>query len=109
MMVHLTLRRGNPLRVRFARYLTVNKIYLTSTGQSVVSCIQTLLASEPFAVLCTQGDGQPYGSVVAFAYDDLMTTFIFATPIETRKYRLLRECDRVALVVTVGIKYQEIS
>ena len=71
----------------------------TSTGQSVVSCIQTLVASEPFAVLCTQGDGQPYGSVVAFASDDHLTSFVFATPMQTRKYSLLQVCDRVALVI----------
>ncbi len=77
----------------------MNKSSLTSTGQSVISCIQTLVANESFAVLCTQGDGQPYGSVVAFAVDDRLTSFYFATPMQTRKYSLLQVCDRVALVV----------
>ena len=61
--------------------------------------IQTLLDREPFAVLCTQGGGQPYGALVAFAFTDDLAHLVFATPVTTRKYRLLRECDRVAVVV----------
>ena len=33
----------------------------------LVDGIRNLVTSQPFAVLCTQGSGQPYGSVVAFA------------------------------------------
>ena len=29
--------------------------------------IRTLMTEQPYAVLCTQGGGQPYGSVIAFA------------------------------------------
>jgi uncharacterized protein YhbP (UPF0306 family) len=61
--------------------------------------IHALVAEEPFAVLCTQGEGQPYGSVVAFAFDQELSSFVFATPKATRKFRLLSNCDRVALVV----------
>lgn len=72
---------------------------------TVVECIRDLVSEEPFAVLCTQGEGQPYGSVVAFAFDQDMQSFVFATPMATRKYRLLSECDRVALVVDNRGKY----
>ncbi len=61
--------------------------------------IQTLVHTEPFAVLCTQAGGQPYGSLVAFAFSENVRTFVFATPVATRKYRLLCECDHVALLV----------
>ena len=70
-----------------------------SSDPAVAECIRALVSEEPFAVLCTQGEGQPYGSVVAFAFDRDLQTFVFATPMATRKYRLLSECDRVALVV----------
>ena len=66
---------------------------------TVTECIRALVENEPFAVLCTQGEGQPYGSVVAFAFDQDLKSFVFATPRATRKYRLLSRCDRVALVV----------
>jgi uncharacterized protein YhbP (UPF0306 family) len=67
--------------------------------EPITGRIRTLVLEEPFAVLCTQGEGQPYGSVVAFAFDQNLRSFVFATPIATRKYRLLSTCDRVALVV----------
>jgi nitroimidazol reductase NimA-like FMN-containing flavoprotein (pyridoxamine 5'-phosphate oxidase superfamily) len=58
-----------------------------------------LVEEEPFAVLCTQGGGQPYGSVVAFAFSPDLKSFVFATSVATRKYRLLSDCDHVALVI----------
>jgi uncharacterized protein YhbP (UPF0306 family) len=67
--------------------------------EQLLESIQELVESEPFAVLCTQGKAQPYGSVVAFAFDQELRHFVFATPTATRKFRLLSECERVALVV----------
>ena len=61
--------------------------------------IGKLLNEQPFAVLCTQGGGQPYGSLVAYAISQDLKATTFATPVATRKFRLLSECDRVALVV----------
>lgn len=61
--------------------------------------IRRLLTEQPFGVLCTQGQGQPYGSMVAFAFSDDLSYAVFATPVATRKYRLLSECPHVALVV----------
>ena len=61
--------------------------------------IRRLLMSQPFAVLCTQGDEQAYGSVVAFSVSDDLKSAVFATPITTRKYQLLSKCDRVALLI----------
>lgn len=65
----------------------------------LVDAIRDLVDNQPFAVLCTQGEGQPYGSVVAFAASQDLHRFVFATPVATRKYRLLSDCDRVALVI----------
>ena len=70
-----------------------------SADGTVAECIHDLVTQEPFAVLCTQGEGQPYGSVVAFAFDHDLRSFVFATPRATRKFRLLSQCNRVALVV----------
>ena len=65
----------------------------------VLESIQALVHQEPFAVLCTQAGGQPYGALVAFAFSVDLKHFVFATPLATRKYRLLSECDHVALLV----------
>jgi uncharacterized protein YhbP (UPF0306 family) len=67
--------------------------------------ISRLLNEQPLAVLCTQGGGQPYGSLVAYAVSQDLKAATFATPVSTRKYRLLSECDRVALVVDSRAKF----
>jgi uncharacterized protein YhbP (UPF0306 family) len=78
-----------------------------SSDRTVADKIHALVAEQPFAVLCTQGDGQPYGSVVAFAFGQDLKTFVFATPRATRKFRLLSDCDRVALVVDNRGSYRD--
>ncbi len=60
--------------------------------------IRRLLNAQPFAVLCTQGDQQPYGSLIAFAVNKELSQATFVTPVSTRKYKLLSECNRVALL-----------
>jgi nitroimidazol reductase NimA-like FMN-containing flavoprotein (pyridoxamine 5'-phosphate oxidase superfamily) len=61
--------------------------------------IRRLVESQRYAVLCTQGEGQPYASIVAFASSDDLAHAAFATATTTRKYRLLSDCDQVALFV----------
>lgn len=65
----------------------------------LIESLKDLVFTEPFAVLCTQAGGQPYASLVAFAFSADLTSFVFATPVATRKYRFLIECDQVALLV----------
>ena len=67
--------------------------------QAMRERIGALLDGQPFAVLCTQGEGQPYGSVVAYAAGPDLCSVAFATPRATRKYHLLCECPSVALVI----------
>ena len=61
--------------------------------------IRRIVNDQLYGILCTQGHEQPYGSLIAFAFDESLNCFVFSTPIATRKYRLLSECNRVALVV----------
>ena len=69
--------------------------------------IRALLDEQLYAVLCTQGGGQPYGSVIAYAVEPNLYTVTFATPKATRKYRLLCECESVALVVDSRPKFPQ--
>ena len=71
----------------------------TGEGISVAASIKKLVFSQSFAVLCTQGQGQPYGSLVAMAATDDLAYAVFATAKDTRKFRLLRECENVALLI----------
>jgi nitroimidazol reductase NimA-like FMN-containing flavoprotein (pyridoxamine 5'-phosphate oxidase superfamily) len=66
---------------------------------AVRTLVERLVREQPYAVLCTQGEGQPYGSLVALAVTDDLASAVFATPVTTRKYRLLCDCDHVALVI----------
>ncbi len=61
--------------------------------------IRRLVEGQPYAVLCTQSQTQPYGALVACAFSENLEQAVLATPIATRKYRILSECDRVALVI----------
>jgi len=61
--------------------------------------IRRLLESQLFCVLCTQGDSQPYASLIAFAFTPDLKKIYFSTPTATRKYRLLEACDRIALLI----------
>jgi nitroimidazol reductase NimA-like FMN-containing flavoprotein (pyridoxamine 5'-phosphate oxidase superfamily) len=61
--------------------------------------IRRMTEAERFAVLSTQGEGQPYASLIAFAVSADLATVVFATPITTRKYNLLVQCDHVALLI----------
>lgn len=71
----------------------------SARSEALVTSIHRLVTGEPYAVLCTQGEGQPYGSIVAYAFGDDLSSATFATPITTRKFRLLVECPQVALVI----------
>ena len=70
-----------------------------NAGCSVKELIERLVNEQPLGVLCTQAQGQPYGSIVAIAMHEDLRTFIFATPRQTTKYRLLSECRQVSLVI----------
>ena len=77
-----------------------NNVVPTNTSDlSLRDQIQRLTQEQEYGVLCVQGDGQPYGALVAFAFSDDLRHVVFATPKATRKYRLLRSCHRVALVI----------
>ena len=70
-----------------------------SAGCLVKELIWRLVHEQPIGVLCTQGQGRSYGSVVAVAVQEDLRTFIFATSRQTTKYRLLSECRQVSLVI----------
>jgi len=61
--------------------------------------VADLLASQRSAVLATQGDGQPYCSLMAFAATADLQNFIVVTQRATRKYANLVAQPRVCLLV----------
>lgn len=61
--------------------------------------IKQLLTSQKFAVLSTGHGGQPYASLVAFAFSEDLKALYFATTRATRKYANLSGDARVALLI----------
>jgi nitroimidazol reductase NimA-like FMN-containing flavoprotein (pyridoxamine 5'-phosphate oxidase superfamily) len=61
--------------------------------------LHELLKTQNFGVLCTQGQGHPYGTVVCFATSDDMARVWFSTTRSTRKFTQIQGDDRVAFVV----------
>jgi len=61
--------------------------------------IRHLLASERLAVLATQGDGQPYTSLVTLAAAEDLDRVIFPTLRRSTKYTHLNADARVALLL----------
>jgi nitroimidazol reductase NimA-like FMN-containing flavoprotein (pyridoxamine 5'-phosphate oxidase superfamily) len=61
--------------------------------------LKDVFATQRFCVLATQGQGQPYGSLVAFAETDDLKRLVFATNRDSRKFSNLMSEPRVALVI----------
>lgn len=72
---------------------------MSEMEMTVEEGIRSLCEGESFAVLATQGEGQPYASLIGFATSPDLTHLVFATPKQTRKYALLEKDNRVALLV----------
>ena len=61
--------------------------------------IKRVLASQRFAVLATQSEGQPYGNLIAFAEADNLGSLLFVTSRNTRKYSNILASKKVAILI----------
>jgi len=61
--------------------------------------LMSLLMAQPLAVLASHNEGQPYGSLVAFAATQDLDYLIFSTTRSTRKFANLSADPRVAMVI----------
>jgi general stress protein 26 len=60
--------------------------------------VKSLLASQRFAVIATQSQGQPYSNLVAFAEADNLRSLLFVTSKDTKKYSNTATNRRVAVL-----------
>lgn len=65
----------------------------------VKAAIARLLEVEPYAVLSTRKEKQPYASLMAYAAVPRLRVIAFATPITTRKFHFLEGAPEVALLI----------
>ncbi len=61
--------------------------------------IRELCVEEPFAVLATQGEGQPYTNLISFAVSESLGQLVFSTPTQTRKHDLISKNRKVSLMI----------
>mgnify|MGYP001270421299 CR=1 FL=1 len=72
---------------------------MVKRNDPIAEKIKNLLEKQPLAVLATQGDGQPYTSLMAYAFTEDLRFLVFATAMSTRKHRNIIGESRVALLV----------
>jgi len=72
---------------------------MSETEKDIQKEISSLLSSQQLAVLSTQRDGQPYSSLMAFAYSSDLKDIVVATGRSTRKHQNLVEESRVSLLI----------
>jgi len=70
-----------------------------SSSSDLRQTLKDTLATQRFGVLATHGQGQSYGSLVAFAETGDLKQLVFATQRETRKFLNLMSEPSVALVI----------
>jgi nitroimidazol reductase NimA-like FMN-containing flavoprotein (pyridoxamine 5'-phosphate oxidase superfamily) len=72
---------------------------MSETEKDIQKEISSLLSSQKLAVLSTQRDGQPYSSLMAFAFSSDLKDIVVATGRSTRKHQNLVQESRVSLLI----------
>jgi len=67
--------------------------------RGVEEAIRSLCEEQSFAVLATQGQGQPYATLISFATSLDMKYVVFATPVQTRKYSLIQGDQMISMLI----------
>lgn len=80
-------------------FIDVTKGRAENIGDRIAGEIRDLCFKQPFAVLSTQGDGQPYTNLISFAFSEELNRFVFATPAQTRKYTFICRNGKVSLLI----------
>lgn len=64
-----------------------------------IELIKEMLENESFGVLATKGDNGCYTSLISFASNNDLTTILFATPIDTKKYEMIIKNNNVSILI----------
>jgi len=67
--------------------------------EELTDLVKRVFASQRFAVLATQSEGQPYGNLIAFADADNLRSLLFVTSRDTRKYSNILANRKVAVLI----------
>lgn len=89
------------MKKQYDEPIYTNKVTLSNNDDAglVRNDIQSLLDSESFAVLSTQGEGQPYSSLICYAATNDLKQIVFATPSDTRKFNLILKSKNTSMLI----------
>lgn len=79
-----------------------------SAEDAIPERIRSLVESQRFCVLSTQGQGRPYASLLAFGVNADLDELVFATPVTTRKYALLKASPEAAALFDTRSQAREL-
>lgn len=85
--------------MKSATICTKDKLAPCSLPDAVQTLLQHLLATQKYAVLATDNQGQPYTSLMAYSITDDLRAFILMTERGRQKYENLMTNPRVAIMV----------
>ena len=80
---------------------------MNAIDRKMEAAIRHLLDSQQLAVLATQRNGQPYTSLMAYAFTDDLEEVVVATGTSTRKHQNILTDSRVSLLVDNRSNAQE--
>ena len=80
---------------------------MNAIDRKMEAAISQLLKSQRLAVLATQRNGQPYTSLMAYAFTDDCEELVVATGTSTRKHQNILTDSRVSLLVDNRSNAQE--
>lgn len=80
-------------------FIDVTKGQADLVSDQIVCEIKDLCFGQPFAVLSTQSDSQPFTNLISFAFNEDLDRFVFATPAQTRKYSSISRNGKVSLLI----------
>ena len=72
---------------------------MSESEREVQKKINNLLSSQQLAVLSTQRNGQPYSSLMAYAYTSDLKNIVVATGKSTRKHQNIVQESRISLLI----------
>jgi heme iron utilization protein len=72
---------------------------MENTEEELTILIKKIFAAQRFGVLATQSEGQPYSNLIAFAEVDNLSSLIFVTGRDTRKYTNIKKSKKVAVLI----------
>jgi nitroimidazol reductase NimA-like FMN-containing flavoprotein (pyridoxamine 5'-phosphate oxidase superfamily) len=61
--------------------------------------LKDVIGTQYFAVLNSLGEGLPYSNLVSFAITDDLKSLVFVTDRNTRKYRNIKENNKISLLI----------